>query len=161
MLTVPFGQLAQAIVSVVETESPVHVVEMMARVAGMWGTRLGSRIQGRIAQVCTAVERDCLIQRRGEFLWSLSSTEKCGFRSRRGTGMSGDRIAPEEYREAILAVLDAGHAFVRDQLTNEVRALFGFSRTGAILDEAIGSTSTAMLQEGVLGEASTGIRVRA
>jgi hypothetical protein len=46
------------------------------------------------------------------------------------------------------------------QLTNEVRAVFGFSRTGAMLDEAIGSAITLLLQEGKLGEASPGLRLR-
>lgn len=136
------------------------MTDLLSRVAGMWGTRVGSRIQARILDACRAVEREGLIQRRGDFFWSAASEGKCTFRSRSGLKIPGDRIAPEEYREAILAVLANGHAFSRAQLTNEVRAAFGFSRTGVILDEAIGTEIASLLQEGKLGEASTGIRLR-
>jgi hypothetical protein len=81
-------------------------------------------------------------------------------RSRSGLRIPGDRIAPEEYREALLAVLADGHAFSRVQLINEVRAVFGFSRTGPVLDEAIGLAITLLLQEGKLGEAHNGLRLR-
>ena len=38
--------------------------------------------------------------------------------------------------------------------------MLGFARTGAALDEAIGSVLDAMLADGVLGEGSTGVRLR-
>lgn len=160
LLIAPFGQLAQAVTTVVETESPIHVTDLLSRVAGMWGTRVGSRIQARILDACQAVERDGRIQRRSDFFWDSTSGGRCIVRSRSGLKIPGDRVAPEEYREALLAVLADGHAFSRVQLTNEVRTVFGFSRTGAILDEAIGSAITLLLQEGKLGEASTGLRLR-
>jgi len=160
LLGAPFDQLTQAVTTVVETESPIHVPDLLSRVAGMWGARAGSRIQTRILGVCQAVERDGRIQRRSDFFWSSASGGRCTVRSRSGLGIPGNRIAPEEYREALLAVLADGHVFPRVQLTNEVRAVFGFSRTGAILDEAIGSAITLLLQEDKLGEASTGLRLR-
>jgi very-short-patch-repair endonuclease len=160
LLVAPFGQLAQAVTTVVETESPIHMADMLSRVAGMWGTRARSRIQARISDACQAVERDGRIQRRGDFFWSAVSGGRCSFRSRSGIRIPGDRIAPEEYREVLFAVLSTGYAFSRAQLTNEVRAVLGFSRTGAILDEAIGSAITLLLQEGKLGETSTGLRLR-
>jgi hypothetical protein len=160
LLVAPFGQLAQAVATVIETESPIHVTDLLIRVAGIWGTRLGTRIQARILEACRAVEREGQIHQWGDFFWSAASGGKCTFRSRSGLRIPGDRIAPEEYCEAILTVLANGHAFSRAQLTNEVRAVFGFSRTGAILEEVIGVAVTSLLQEGKLGEASTGIRLR-
>jgi hypothetical protein len=160
LLVAPFAQLTQTVTTVVETESPIHMTDLLSRVAGMWGTRVRSRIQARILDACQAVERGGRIQRRSDFFWSTTSGGRCTVRSRSGLKIPGDRIAPEEYREAILAILANGHAFARAQLTNEVRAVFGFSRTGAILDEAIGAAITALLQEDKLGEASTGLRLR-
>lgn len=154
------GDLVKMIVLVVETESPVHQLDVLTRVAGMWGLRLGSRIQARILHACDSTEGGGVVHRRGDFYWSLSSPVKCTVRSRAGTRIPGDRIAPEEYCEAILAVLGKGHAFSRTQLVNEVRSVFGFSRTGAILDEAINAAIDALLSRGRLGEGSTGIRVR-
>jgi hypothetical protein len=81
-------------------------------------------------------------------------------RSRAGTRSLAERIAPEEYRAAVLIALDHGRSFARPALVNEVRSLLGFSRTGSVLDEAIGRIIDAMLAEGILGEGSTGVRRR-
>ena len=159
LLMAPLGQRVQAVTSVVETESPLHTTDLLLRVAGMWGVRTGSRIQACILEACRAAENGGLIRKRGDFYWRATD-EQCAPRSRTGTKIPGDRIAPEEYGEAIRAVLGSGHSFTRAQLTTEVRGVFGFSRTGAVLDEAIGTTIDAMLRNGTLGEASTGIRLR-
>jgi hypothetical protein len=60
----------------------------------------------------------------------------------------------------VTAVLAAGHSFPRSQLVAEVRTVLGFSRTGALLEEAIGAAIEAMLAEGLLGEGSGGVRWR-
>lgn len=158
LLQAPLGQVARAVAQVVSIESPVHLDEVVARVAGMWGTRAGKRIRARVARACDAVERDGMIRRRGDFYWSRSET--VAVRSRAGTRMSAERIAPEEYDAALLAVLAGGHGFSRPQLTTEVRAMLGFGRTGALLDEAIGLGIERLLAAGKLGESSTGVRMR-
>ena len=71
-----------------------------------------------------------------------------------------ERIAPEEYRAAVTMVLQGGRGYARPALVTEVRSVLGFARTGAALDEAIGLVLDAMLAEGVLGEGSTGVRLR-
>ena len=154
----PPATLAQAIGSVVETESPVHIDDVITRVAGMWDTRAGTRIQSRIVEACALAERQHLVERRGEFLWNPG--RDVVVRSRAGTRIPAERIAPEEYRAAVIAVLGGGRAFLRPALVNEARALLGFARTGPALDDAIGATVAALLAEGVLGEGSTGVRLR-
>ena len=57
-------------------------------------------------------------------------------------------------------MLAGGHAFSRAQLTTEVRAMLGYARTGAALDEAIGAALDALLAAGVVGEGSVGVRLR-
>jgi len=158
LLSEPPGTLAQAIGSVVEIESPVHVDDVTTRVAAMWDTRAGTRIQSRIVEACALAERQHLIERRGEFLWNPG--HDVIVRSRAGTRIPAERIAPEEYRSAVMAVLDGNRAFARPALVNEVRSLLGFARTGPSLEEAISTTVAAMLADGVLGEGSTGIRRR-
>jgi very-short-patch-repair endonuclease len=158
LVSEPPGVLAQAIGDVVEVESPVHIDDVITRVAAMWDTRAGTRIQSRIVDACALAERQHLIERRGEFLWNPG--HETTVRSRAGTRISAERIAPEEFHAAVRLVLDGGRAFARPALINEVRALLGFSRTGAALDEAIGNVVSAMLSEGVLGEGSTGLRLR-
>jgi len=74
--------------------------------------------------------------------------------------MSAEHIAPEEYRAAVMWVLASGRGFARPALVTEVRSVLGFARTGAALDEAIGVALDGMLADGILGEGSTGVRLR-
>jgi very-short-patch-repair endonuclease len=154
----PPSTLAQAVASVVEVESPVHVDDVIARVVGMWDTRAGTRIQARIIEACLLAERQRLVERRGEFLWNPG--QDLVVRSRSGTRMSAEHIAPEEYRAAVMMVLEAGGGFARPALVTEVRSVLGFARTGAALDEAISLVLDGMLADGILGEGSTGVRLR-
>lgn len=160
LLAAPLGDLVKASVLVIETESPIHQIDLLARVAAMWGQRAGPRIQSRIMEACQSAQNRGVIQRRGEFYWSISTPEKLPVRSRFGTKIPANRVAPEEYREAITLILAKGHAFSRPELVKEVRAVFGFSRTGAILDEAINREVDFMLKAGKVGEGSTGICLR-
>jgi hypothetical protein len=82
-------------------------------------------------------------------------------RSRAGTRIPAERIAPEEYREAVLAVLRTGDGLPRRELASAVCGLLGFSRTGPRLEEAVGPVLDALLAEGTIGEGSTGVRLRA
>jgi hypothetical protein len=136
----------------------VHIDDVIARVAGMWDTRAGTRIQARIAEACVLAERQRLVERRGEFVWHPE--REAVVRSRAGTRTPAERIAPEEYRAAIMMVLGSGRGFARPALVTEVRSVLGFARTSAALDEAIGSALDALLTEGAVGEGSTGVRLR-
>jgi hypothetical protein len=159
LLVSPTSEVVRAIAEIVEVESPIHMAELASRVAAQWGvSRVGSRILTRITHECDASARRGLIDIRGEFVWSPRAP--LTVRSRTGTKLSAERIAPEEYREAALMVLRARGSAPRAQLTAEIRNLLGYSRTGAKLEEMIGSTLDALLAEGVLGEASTGICIR-
>jgi very-short-patch-repair endonuclease len=158
LLGEPPSTLARAIADVVEIESPAHVDDVITRVAGMWDTRAGTRIHARIVDAITLAERQHLVERRGDFLWNPG--QEVVVRSRAGTRMSAEHIAPEEYRAAVMWVLASGRGFARPALVTEVRSVLGFSRTGAALDEAIGVVLDGMLADGILGEGSTGVRLR-
>ena len=158
--SVPQGDLIKTVVTVTETESAIHKTDLLTRVAGLWGFQAGQRIQARILSICESAERGRVIERRGDFYWSVSSNGQCKLRSRAGTRIPGDRIAPEEYEQAILAILSNGHTFARTQLVNEVRSVLGFSRTGPVLDEMINAVIDSLTKQGNLGEASNGIGLR-
>jgi very-short-patch-repair endonuclease len=159
-LHVPIGDLVKSVVHTIETEAPIHRLDLFTRVAGMWGSKAGQRIQARILSACEYAERGKIVERRGDFYWSISANNSCRIRSRAGTRIPGDRIAPEEYEAAILAILSTGHSFSETQLTSEVRSVLGFSRTGPVLDEAITAAILRLINEGTLGEGSTGIGLR-
>jgi hypothetical protein len=152
------SQIVSAVAEVVAHEAPIHTLDLYTRVAGRWGSRLGSRIQDRIQEACASTERGGRIVRRGDFYWRPDGS--CQLRSRAGTRTSANRIAPEEYTAAIQAILATGFGFSRPQLIQEVRSVLGFSRTGALLEEAIGAVIDDLVRNGTLGEGSNGIRPR-
>lgn len=158
ILEAPISQLVSAVTEVVKHEAPIHTTDLFTRVAGMWNCRLGSRIQARIQEACSYAERNGAIRRRGEFYWHPDG--QCSLRSRSGLRIPANRIAPEEYAEAILSVLRTGFGFSRPQLVQEVRSVLGFSRTGALLDEAISAVIDNLVMGGKLGEGSSGILLR-
>jgi hypothetical protein len=131
------------------------VTDLLARFAGMWGKKAGSRIARRITSRLVYAQRRGQLIRNGDFVSAPSS--KITIRSRAETGIPAERICPEEYREAVLTVLRVSHSLSRPQLTNAVRWLLGFNRTGATLEAQIGQAIDALLGEGALGEGSTGI----
>ena len=158
LLATPTPIVADLVIRVVETEGPVHELDVIGRVCDLWDTKAGSRIQAAVrAGIATAI-RDGLIEARGPFLWRPDG--RCQVRSRADAGIPGDRIAPEEYAEAVKLVLAGGHALDRQALIAETRAVMGFSRTGTILEEAIGTVVDAMIVQGTLGEASGGLTLR-
>ena len=105
-----------------------------------------------------AAERSNLVRRRGDFVWLPAGAFKV--RSRADTRIPAERIAPEEYREAVLMVLRAAGAMLRGDLAAEVRAVFGFNRLGWVLEEAIGGAIDALLAAGVIGEGASGLTLR-
>jgi very-short-patch-repair endonuclease len=159
ILASPQSLLLAALREVVAAEAPVHVDDVEARVAAMWGlTRTGSRITARIAHAVDAAAAQGILVRRGEFIHAPDGAVTV--RSRRDTKIPAERIAPEEYREAALTVLRVRGGLPRKELMAEVRGMLGFSRLNARLEEAIGAAIDALLADGTCGEASTGIRLR-
>jgi very-short-patch-repair endonuclease len=158
LLAAPESQLVAVLREIVATEAPIHEADLVSRTAAAWGSRVGSRIQARILDACRLAERTGLVRRRGAFLWG--SEDHVVARSRATVRTPAERIAPEEYASAIRAVLASGHAFSRAQLATEVRALLGYARIGAVLDEAIGAALDGLLAAGAVGEGSAGVRLR-
>lgn len=153
------ADLGTAILQVVAVEAPVHIDDLSSRVTAAWGaSRVGSRIAERIQLACEWLARQGRLDLRGDFVWSTAGT--VAVRSRAHTGIPGERIAPEEIREAVATILRASGPRLRDDLVADVRALFGFARTGARLEACITEAISGMLEAGILGEASTGVQLR-
>ena len=95
---------------------------------------------------------------RGRFVWPSSGEFRV--RSRGSVRIPGDRIPPEEYREAVALVLRASGGMPKSDLVAEVRAVFGFARTGATLEEAITSAIGDLIASGRVGEGSVGLMLR-
>lgn len=158
LLDAPTANVARAVLFVAEKEAPLHIKDLTTRVAAMWGQNAGNRIAARIIEIAHSLERKNRLQIRGEFIWKWDGEFR--IRARRDTGIPAKRIAPEEIAEAILQVLRAGQGFSRQELVNEVRAVFGFNRTGAALQQAIDAAIESLLAKDLIGEGGLGITVR-
>jgi very-short-patch-repair endonuclease len=156
LLTAPLSQLQKAVIQVVEVEGPLHVTDLVTRVAGMWSARVGTRIRARVMDALETSAPQVTVQ--GEF--AARPGAAVAVRSRAGTHIPPERVAPEEYRQAILTVLGAGQGLSREQLSNEVRALLGFGRATEPLHQAVQAQVSALLAEGRLGEGSAGLTLR-
>jgi Protein of unknown function (DUF3320) len=156
----PASFISQAIIEVVSVEAPLHVTDLAQRVAARWACNLSQRRTARIRAVAEACAREGKIMMKGDFIYAADDANGVIVRSRAGTRIPPERIPPEEYHDAVLTVLRAGDGLDRVTLTKAVRALFGFSRTGPVLEEAIGAAIESLLSEEVIGEGSVGIRLR-
>jgi len=96
-----------------------------------------------------------------DFIILPPSLKEIIVRTRTGTRIPAERIAPDEYRAAVLMILNNEEdGLDRRSLMSHVRTLFGFSRTGNQLESAINSAINRLLSEQIAGEASTGIKLR-
>jgi very-short-patch-repair endonuclease len=153
------ADLVQAVLDVAEVEAPLHLDDLASRIAAAWGEgRVGSRIAERIQHAVRMAERRGAIGLRDGFVWN--GDETVTVRSRAGHGIPAERIAPEEYREAVLQVLRTRGVRTRKELTAEVRSLLGFMQTGSRLRACIDAAIGSLLHTGAVGEGSGGLAVR-
>ena len=159
ILDTDVSRLVNAAKEIASIEAPLHVTDLTGRIGHMWGVgRVGSRIAAKVMQGIHTAARRGAIELRGEFVWVPG--QGCTVRSRSGTGISAERISPEEYQEAIVQTLREAGVLPRDELIAAVRSLLGFSRTGPVLEECIGRAIGVLLTAGRLGEGSGGITFR-
>lgn len=159
ILDADVSRLVNAAKEIASIEAPLHVTDLTGRIGDMWGVgRVGSRIAAKVMQGIQMAARRGAIELRGEFVWVPG--HGCTVRSRSGTGISAERIAPEEYQEATVQALRGAGVLPRDELIAAVRSLLGFSRTGPVLEDCIGRAVGTLLTAGRLGEGSGGITFR-
>jgi len=159
ILDADVSRLVSAAKEIASVEAPLHVTDLTGRIGDMWGVgRVGSRIAAKVMKGIERAVRRGAIELRGEFVWLPG--QGCTVRSRAGTGISAERIAPEEYQEATVQALRGAGVLPRDELIAAVRSLLGFSRTGPVLEECIGGAIGVLLTAGRLGEGSGGITFR-
>lgn len=155
ILSVPNSRMRDAVMQVVEGEAPLHIDDLVTRVAGLWGTRGGSRIRDHIIRSYTPLIRDGFVDQAGDFLYMPGRPVRV--RARNGA-IPAERIAPEEYSAAARLVLGNGATLARDVLTGEIRAALGFARTGAKLEQEINKAIDGLLSRGIFVHAATGVR---
>lgn len=149
--------LVTAVAEVVRIESPVHEDDVMFRVALAFGDqKVGSRIGRDLDSALALAQHRGLIVRRKGFAWLPNGEARP--RSRAGTGIPADRIAPEEYEAAALTVLRTGTRPRKDLIAG-TRMLLGFNRTGSKLEERIEEAVDYLVRDGRIGEGSGGMAI--
>jgi very-short-patch-repair endonuclease len=150
------GQLVRTAERIIEVEAPIHIEELIARAAALWGTKAGSRIADRLRRTVIGMTHSRRITMRDDFVWGPETVVEV--RSRAALqNPSADHIAPEEYDEAVRSILRSSVTLTHAQLIVETRALLGFQRTGARLELQIDSAIKRLLASGEAGEGSAGL----
>src|SRR5205823_3565269 len=111
--------------------------------------RTGNRILTRVTQGLQIAERQGEIITEEGF-WTALRRKDAAPRSRRhaaGPHRRADRIAPQEYRLAILKVVEAAVGISRKDLIVETARLLGFDRTGTDLQAAIDQQIRVLLDD--------------
>jgi very-short-patch-repair endonuclease len=158
LLRAPDRVLAAQIAEVLEVEGPLHESDLFSRVAEYWDAlRVGIRIEARLRQVLAGLAASGTVVREGEF--ANIPGRPIHPRSRTGTRIPAERIAPSEYRAAVLAVLGTGPRS-RDELLTDARRLLGFDRTGPGLKDRLSGAMEALVLEGLVGQGSAGYALR-
>ncbi len=151
-------EIRDAISRVVLKEGPLHFSDLAARVAGFWGQNTGQIIIRRIRTALEALAHDKLVILKGDFVWGPHGAMLV--RSREGTSIPIERIAPEEIREAVALILTSGAELSRIHLINEVRSILGYARTGPNIKVVVENAIDELIKEGRIGESSFGLALR-
>ncbi len=150
--------LVDQVVSVVETEGPIHEDVLLDRLKELNDVdRAGINIQRNVGRASTVAAGRGLVKRNGEFLYSRA-------REPRTFRVPGDdveralaQIAPEEIALAVLYKVEDQFGYQRQALPRVVAELFGFDRLPAGGAERIGSVVDELVERGVL--TATGVSV--
>ena len=162
LLDISSRELQPLAIEVVRHEGPIHTEEVARRIREAFGlARTGNRILDRIRQALLSSARDGALVREDEF-WSIAGSEPMRPRNRRDAANSlrrADRIAPEEYRQAIISFLEASVAASRPELKTNVARLLGFDRMGSDLEVAISAQIDELLTKGEIEEVAGQMRL--
>ena len=149
LLQLSHSEMAAIAASVVKAEGPIHPEEVARRIREASGLeRTGNRILNKINQALRVAEnRGEIVSEEG--FWSGRERTHALPRNRRDAALPlrrADRIAPHEYRLAILKVVETAAGIERKDLIVETARLIGFDRTGTDLQVAIDRQMTVLLE---------------
>ncbi|MBZ0114416.1 MAG: DUF3320 domain-containing protein [Thermoanaerobaculia bacterium] len=149
-LEAPPETIAQWIVQVVETESPVHTEEALVRVTrGTGAQRMGSKIRRSLEKgLGTAVRSGAIQLDSAGFLWRAGD-KSITPRDRSDLPQSSRKlefVCPEELEIVISNVVSGAHGISRGDIPSAVCQRFGFGRAGKKIVEIIDSCVAEMTQ---------------
>jgi very-short-patch-repair endonuclease len=143
------------IIRVLETESPVSVSLLSKRVLAAWGiARMGNRITGHFEQLFKEIG----LQARGDgktaFFWKPGHSADTYIHYRTPASelhkRDAEDLPPEEIANAIRAILQHQISLPQAELIKELARLFGFSRTGTNVENAMLAGIAAATRKGIV-----------
>lgn len=148
---VPIERLANLVAQVVAAESPVHVREVMRRIADAADVkRIGSRIDTALAEgIAHAVAYRSGVRQDGDFL--IHQPSPVVPRDRSALPPSArriDNVAPIEREAAIVEVVRRSFGIRQDDLPTAVARLLGIARTTDDIVIAVTNALQSALQRG-------------
>jgi superfamily I DNA and/or RNA helicase len=153
----PVGDVARAVMEVVEVEGPIHYVEVVKRIRTHWGlSRAGRRIQAIMKEAVELTLMDGSVIRKGDFLYYKDAP----ITVRRRTGKQAvkmDYISEEEIGLAIDMVLKSQYATEPDELVREVVRLFGAKLARGPAVNRVNSVIKSLIKEGEVEERPDGM----
>ncbi|HBE9080332.1 DUF3320 domain-containing protein [Serratia fonticola] len=158
----PASILVDLIEKIVQTESPIHVSEVVTRLRTAWGLqRAGARIEAAVNQAISIACKKGAILQAGNFL--MCSASEVTLRNRQNVQSSGLRkpemIAPEEIAVGINAVVARNLGATDDEIISSVSRMLGFRATSSVLRKTISEVIEGLLNEGILKRENTMIIV--
>jgi len=148
-------ELASAIVSVVETEGPIHMELLANRLKEASGvSRAGSNVQSNIVKAIGLASRQDQIERRNqqEFLWKKNAALTTFRIAGDGFKRPIEWIPREEIALAVLFLVEDQFGMVRSQLGRAIGNLFGLERVSLETSQYVIETSEELVQAGKLRE---------
>lgn len=149
----PMGVLVDLVETVVKTEGPVHVDEVVARLRTAWGLqRSGARIQSCIERAISQAVHTQRISVSGRFLSIPGLTVTVRDRSRVASASlrKVDMLPPMEIKAAILQIVRPSLGATPEEIVHAVARLLGFKSTSAQLRDLIQSEVDESVREGRL-----------
>ena len=140
-----------------ETEAPIMRNLLAKRVLSAWGiSKLGTRINAYFEKLINeSAIRETTFED-STVLWKdgLNPDHYEGFRvhTHNGQKRDADDLPPEEIANGIKDILSHQISLPKDDLVREAARLFGFARSGAIVENAMKKGIKIAIQKGFISE---------
>jgi len=150
----PIADMAGYVVKIVETEGPIHIDEIVARIRMLWGLgRAGSRIRGAVADAANLACRRGFIT--GGPFYDLRDKPilvRDRLHVTSPTLRKPEMLPPTEIDEALGRIVDDNFGAARDELVLAASRGFGFAATSAQLRTVLEAGIGRLLATGKLAE---------
>ncbi len=149
---VSYRSLQKPITDVVRVEGPIHVDEIIRRIADAADVRATRKVKNNLNHAITNVARSNKIVKRGKFLWLKGMKRPIPIRDRSAIpkSMKIDLISPEEISESVKLVVKRSFGIDRESAVKEAGRLLGFKRVSKDTRTNIDSIIEKLVRSGDL-----------